>query len=442
MTAHAGVVVEDNTFVVGDVTLLQAKSVAGLDVRGNTVVRDDAARSLALTVRAVPRPSSRSVRDATPPVASGAVATATPGAVEATWSYADADGDAQDGSVVRWYVAAGDAWEPFATGARVDVPAAVTGRAVRAVVVPRDASGSLGAPVASAPVAAVGAPVADDDASLSTLALGNAVPVAEGTWAVGPSATAVAVHAAATHPDAEVAVLGGEPLPGGGAVVPLAEGGTTVEVRVTAPSGAVRTWTAVVERRGDRDAGLAEAAFSVGLPGVGSGAFHVTPVADDVDRYTARLVPSSPGATVSARLDGRELAPGPDGSVLVPVHRGATVLEVRVTAGDGATTRVHRWVTLSERAAAPFVAVDAQSRCLAGRAHVAVRADNHGTSPLDVTLTTDLGSRAVTGLTPGRSAYQSFPARAARTDGGVAGVEVAVDGERHLVTAAYPALDC
>ncbi|MBD8078608.1 VCBS repeat-containing protein [Cellulosimicrobium arenosum] len=59
------------------------------------------------------------------------------------------------------------------------------------------------------------------------------------------------------------------------------------------------------------------------------------------------------------------------------------------------------------------LSVEAEARCLAGTAYVAVRAVNDGDEPVDVALRTEFGTHVVESVEPGASAYQSFSARAA-----------------------------
>ncbi|WP_069385478.1 family 43 glycosylhydrolase [Cellulosimicrobium cellulans] len=66
--------------------------------------------------------------------------------------------------------------------------------------------------------------------------------------------------------------------------------------------------------------------------------------------------------------------------------------------------------------------VEAAPRCLAGKVYLAVRATNAGDVPADVTLTTPFGEKVVADVAPGRSAYQSFPVRAASVAAGTATV--------------------
>ncbi|NEB06860.1 hypothetical protein, partial [Streptomyces sp. SID13726] len=75
-------------------------------------------------------------------------------------------------------------------------------------------------------------------------------------------------------------------------------------------------------------------------------------------------------------------------------------------------------------AAGPAVELDvtASARCLAGKAYVAVRATNSGDVPADVALATPFGTRVVSDVAPGASAYQSFAARSTSLAAGVATV--------------------
>ncbi|WP_435736825.1 endo-1,4-beta-xylanase [Cellulosimicrobium sp. PMB13] len=110
-------------------------------------------------------------------------------------------------------------------------------------------------------------------------------------------------------------------------------------------------------------------------------------------------------------------------------------------AADGARTAIRNWADPSGAgyqstarwgvarlvgAAAPElpVTVEAQARCLAGKAYVAVRATNGADVPLDVSLATPYGTRAFTGVAPGGSAYQSFAVRATSVPAGTATVTV------------------
>ncbi len=92
------------------------------------------------------------------------------------------------------------------------------------------------------------------------------------------------------------------------------------------------------------------------------------------------------------------------------------------------------------------VTASAQTRCVGGRAYVAVQATNGHTAPVDITLETAYGTRTVTAVAPGTNAYQSFTTRATSIPAGTATIRATgtVDGTTvtTVVTANHPALSC
>jgi hypothetical protein len=89
------------------------------------------------------------------------------------------------------------------------------------------------------------------------------------------------------------------------------------------------------------------------------------------------------------------------------------------------------------------VTVEATTRCLAGKAYVAVRATNGGEAPLAVTLSTPFGTRTVASVAPGANAYQSFATRASSVAAGEATARVTGDDQgTYDVTAAYDPVAC
>ncbi|MGN7703868.1 cellulase family glycosylhydrolase [Cellulosimicrobium sp. 22601] len=88
------------------------------------------------------------------------------------------------------------------------------------------------------------------------------------------------------------------------------------------------------------------------------------------------------------------------------------------------------------------VTVEASSRCLAGKAYVAVRATNDGDAPVAVSLGTPYESKAFATVAPGANAYQSFAVRATSVAAGSAVVTVGSGGEAVEVDAPYAALAC
>ena len=90
----------------------------------------------------------------------------------------------------------------------------------------------------------------------------------------------------------------------------------------------------------------------------------------------------------------------------------------------------------------PPVHVEVDARCLAGTAHVAVRALNVGEDAVDLTLGTATGERSFADVQPGRNAYQSFSARAASVEAGTATLTVATAEGPAVVETPYAGVDC
>src|SRR5699024_4748084 len=92
----------------------------------------------------------------------------------------------------------------------------------------------------------------------------------------------------------------------------------------------------------------------------------------------------------------------------------------------------------AEGGSEPDLEVDAGTRCLAGSAYVTARVTNTGDEPVDVTISTDFGSRTVTEIEPGRAASAAFNARTDTVPAGAVAVTSA-DGES---SAAYEEASC
>ncbi|GED08993.1 endonuclease/exonuclease/phosphatase family protein [Cellulosimicrobium cellulans] len=87
--------------------------------------------------------------------------------------------------------------------------------------------------------------------------------------------------------------------------------------------------------------------------------------------------------------------------------------------------------------------VGAVVRCLAGTAHVAVRATNTGDTAAVVGLSTAFGERTSADVAPGRHAYQAFSSRVARVDAGAVTVTATVAGRAPVtVHEEYAAKSC
>nr|BFE61210.1 hypothetical protein GCM10020063_057360 [Dactylosporangium thailandense] len=88
------------------------------------------------------------------------------------------------------------------------------------------------------------------------------------------------------------------------------------------------------------------------------------------------------------------------------------------------------------------VEVQAKTQCIAGTAYVSVNARNADDQTLTIELVTPYGSRTVTGVAPGKTAYQSFNARTASVPAGSATVKVTGPGGSMEIKAPYTASTC
>ncbi|MDF2808156.1 MAG: hypothetical protein K0S43_3102, partial [Cellulosimicrobium sp.] len=88
------------------------------------------------------------------------------------------------------------------------------------------------------------------------------------------------------------------------------------------------------------------------------------------------------------------------------------------------------------------ISTTVQTRCLAGKVYVAVRATNDDTVPADITLTTPFGTKTVTGVQPGASAYQSFASRSTSVEAGTAQVSATGGDLTFQADVAYEAASC
>ncbi|NDO91037.1 hypothetical protein GYH36_16490 [Cellulosimicrobium cellulans] len=109
---------------------------------------------------------------------------------------------------------------------------------------------------------------------------------------------------------------------------------------------------------------------------------------------------------------------------------GTTSTTLTLTVGDGVPV-------------GPAVSVTAETRCLAGKVYVAVRAQNDDEVPLTVRLDTPFGAKTVNGVEPGANAYQSFASRVASVEAGeVTVVATDAEGRSTTVSEQYDARTC
>jgi len=115
---------------------------------------------------------------------------------------------------------------------------------------------------------------------------------------------------------------------------------------------------------------------------------------------------------------------------------------------EAGTTRTTLTLTVGDPPETPAwdVTVQARTQCTGSNVHVLVNARNDDDVPLTIELVTPYGSRTVTGVAPGKSAYQAFNTRAKSVPAGTATVKVTgtVDGEpvTARIDAPFAALTC
>ncbi|WP_233563311.1 discoidin domain-containing protein [Micromonospora musae] len=113
---------------------------------------------------------------------------------------------------------------------------------------------------------------------------------------------------------------------------------------------------------------------------------------------------------------------------------------------EAGTTRTTLTLTVGDPAPAWDVEVQAHTQCTGGKVYVLVTARNADDVPLTIELVTPYGSRTVSDVAPGKSAYQAFTSRAVAVPAGTATVKVTgtVDGApvTEQVEAPFGALSC
>lgn len=188
-------------------------------------------------------------------------------------------------------------------------------------------------------------------------------------------------------------------------------------------------------------------------------------------RYANGMVVAPLDRQLSLTVDGENVGPqafpnlGQDAdrwrrwdyspSARVTFDEDAGTVGLLYAAGDTGNVNVDhvrlvpsRGVLVSTPEHAVDVTVEAQSRCLAGKAYVSVRALNAEDVPVDLALTlrTAVGERTSASVTPGASAYQSFATRSVAVDASTATVVASgtLGGEPLAAEVAVdvPAVDC
>ena len=180
-------------------------------------------------------------------------------------------------------------------------------------------------------------------------------------------------------------------------------------------------------------------------------------VGQEADAVLASVTGGRDGAELRAALtwgDGSDVEPGTvtatdAGADVSGAHAyaAAGTYTAYVVVDDGWTSSVVEVpVTVTEAAPALDVEVTTSTRCLAGKAYVAVRAVNGEDVPLAIRLVTPFGTKAFAAVQPGQSAYQSFATRAVAVGAGTVTVEAVRGSGAEEVTASieagYDALSC
>jgi uncharacterized protein len=170
-------------------------------------------------------------------------------------------------------------------------------------------------------------------------------------------------------------------------------------------------------------------------PGLAALAFDTGSLAPAFDPAVTDYTLTVPAGTTSVVLDADPHVPSGlvrvDGvlvddtqsrTVSLPADGSARTVEVVGVAQDHETATTYRVEIVPGTTAVVPLDVEVSSRCLAGKAYVAVRATNTGATPVDVTLATPYGERSSTAVAPGANAYQSFASRATTVPAGIATV--------------------
>ena len=108
---------------------------------------------------------------------------------------------------------------------------------------------------------------------------------------------------------------------------------------------------------------------------------------------------------------------------------------------EAGTTQTTLTLTVGDPPEAPAwdVTVTARTQCTGTNVYVAVNATNNDDVPLKIELVTPYGSRTVSGVAPGKSAFQAFNTRAKTVAAGTATVKVTGTVNGQPVTAEFPA---
>ncbi|WP_244286359.1 DUF1349 domain-containing protein [Cellulosimicrobium cellulans] len=168
----------------------------------------------------------------------------------------------------------------------------------------------------------------------------------------------------------------------------------------------------------------------------------VNNVAESV--WHLRLTRSGDTFTGAYSADGEtwtELAQGVTNAAAADAQVGLFALGA--SAATGAPASFDYFRVVGDEAEPIAVTITAETRCMAGKTFVAVRAANDDAVPLAIALETPYGSKEFADVAPGANAYQSFASRAAGVDAGTVTVTATdAEGRTFSGTADYAARAC
>ena len=269
-------------------------------------------------------------------------------AVEYTFAV---DDQTQEGeSVCRWYISdtADGTFQPVAggEGKTLGLTGAMSGRYLKAAVVPVDEKGRVGEAVYTAPAEVPAVERDPSDASLVALELGGVLQpafdpaVSQYELVLPQSVDTLPVIAGTSNPEAGVAVtLDGQPVDGKAS---LTKDAHTLAVVVTAADGvSTKTYTVHIARRADSTAALSDLELGT-LDFDPDTRFYQLLIQSEED-LSLSLSPVGDG-TVKVMYNHEILADGETGIQDLPLPNGGglNTLEVTVTAADGVSTALYR----------------------------------------------------------------------------------------------------
>ncbi|WP_195984196.1 cadherin-like beta sandwich domain-containing protein [Clostridium sp. D33t1_170424_F3] len=347
----------------------------------------------------------------TAPSAAEAAIAGVPAAGEilrADYVFSDPENDAEGATLYRWS-AADSAEGPFqpianATGKDYTVQSADASRYLRVEVVPVDAYGSAGAPVASAAVKIADREAQPDNALLESVSLPSGLVLDQSFQAgretyemTAPASLSSAPLGFTAEPGAalKLCLNGTEIASGTGTLageIVFAEDENILTVEVTSPNGQnKKVYTFTVVRKGGSDARLAVfEADGVDFPAFSADQKAYLTTAETEQRsMNLHLKTAEETARISVRVNNRLIAGYEDNEFTqdIALAAGGNVVEITVRAQDG-STKLYRAVVFrtgsSNADAASISAVENFDPSVTDYV-VTVEADENGVLPLRVT---------------------------------------------------------